>query len=491
MVDHGAGNHGAGKMVRDESATDQSVGAGPFGRTAALEWLKSRINFEQATLAPYNERQLKLDRMRTLLTRLGQPDAGLKIVHVAGTKGKGSTSAMLAAMLTAAGYRTGVFSSPHLERIEERFAVDRVPCTADEMVALVDRMRPVVRAMDEEDAASGDPVGGPTYFEGTTAMALVHFVERQVDAAILEVGLGGRLDATNVCLPVVSVITSISFDHTKQLGNTLGLIAREKAGIIKPGIPVVCGVTECEAQCVIAEIAREHGSRLIQLGEDFRYTYRPTQIEFESILPGQEQRLGHVALAMRGPHQAANAAVALATIAELRRQGWCVSTDAIRRGLSEAVLPGRVEYLVEQFGTGESRRRPAVVIDTAHNQASSRALVAALAELPTHGRRTLVLSVSSDKDVWAILQELVPFFDQVVATQYQDNPRAVPAEQLADMVRTLVGQQISIGRCEVNVCGMPREAWDAACGSALADELVVIAGSFFLAAELRPVVLAT
>ena len=164
--------------------------------------------------------------MRTLLTRLGQPDAGLKIVHVAGTKGKGSTSAMLSAMLTAAGYRTGVFSSPHLERIEERFAVDGVPCSAGELVALVERMRPVVRLMDEEDAASGDPAGGPTYFEVTTAMALVHFVERQVDAAILEVGLGGRLDATNVCLPVVSVITSISFDHTQA--------ARQHARVDRP-----------------------------------------------------------------------------------------------------------------------------------------------------------------------------------------------------------------------------------------------------------------
>src|SRR4051812_34200974 len=160
-------------------------------RDAALDWLKSRINFERTPFVPYLSRQLKLDRMRQLLTRLGQPDAGMKIIHVAGTKGKGSTSAMIAAVLTAAGYRTGVFSSPHLEQIEERFAVDGQACSPDELVTLVTRMIPIVRAMDEEAAADGDLSGGPTYFEITTAMALLHFVERQVDAAVLEVGLGG------------------------------------------------------------------------------------------------------------------------------------------------------------------------------------------------------------------------------------------------------------------------------------------------------------
>jgi dihydrofolate synthase/folylpolyglutamate synthase len=175
-------------------------------RERALDWLMARINYER-TGVPYQARQLKLDRMRQLLTRLGQPDAGMKIVHVAGTKGKGSTSAMIAAILTAAGYRTGVFSSPHLERIEERFAVDGEACSSNELVALVDRLIPIVRTMDEEAAADGDHAGGPTYFEITTAMALVHFVERGVDAAGLVVGRGGRRDTTNVSQPRVSVIT--------------------------------------------------------------------------------------------------------------------------------------------------------------------------------------------------------------------------------------------------------------------------------------------
>ncbi len=444
------------------------------GRQAAIEWLRARINYERALVAPYNERQLDLDRMRTLLARLGQPDAGMKIVHVAGTKGKGSTSAMIAAMLSAAGYRTGVFSSPHLERVEERFAVDGEPCSSEELVALVDRLRPVVAAMDAEAAAAGDPQGGPTYFEATTAIALLYFVEREVDAAVLEVGLGGRLDSTNVCLPAVSVITSIGLDHTQQLGNTLAAIAGEKAGIVKPGVPVVCGVTEQEPQEVIARTAGERGCRLIQADRDFRYRYHNGRVDFECAFAGQEHRLEAVPLALRGPHQAANAAVALATIAELRQQGWNVSIDAMRRGLARATLPGRVEFLPGQ---------PNVVLDTAHNLASAKALVNALAEMASVGRRTLILSVSCDKDVRAIVRELAPHFDRVVVTQYQENPRAIPAGELAELVRTEIGGQIS-------VCATPREAWETVCRSAELGELVCVAGSFYLAAELRALVVA-
>ena len=459
----------------------QPVDASP--RQAALEWLLGRINYERTAAIPYQERQLKLDRMRQLLTRLGQPDAGMKIVHVAGTKGKGSTSAMIAEMLTAAGFRTGLFSSPHLERIEERFAVDGQPCTAAELVALVERLQPVARAMDEEAAAEGDPNGGPTYFEITTAMALVHFVERQVDAAVLEVGLGGRLDSTNVCLPAVSVITSISFDHTRQLGNTLSAIAREKAGIMKPGVPVVCGVTEDEPQQVIADTAREHGCRLIQAGRDFRFEYRAPRriVDFSYSIAGQEFALEHIPLVMPGRHQAANAAVALATIAELRHQAWCISTEAMRLGLSRTKLPGRVEVI-----PGE----PAIVIDTAHNPASARALVETLAEFPAPSRRTLIVSISLDKDVRAIVAQLALSFDRFIITQYQDNPRAVPAERLAGMFRDAIARDpASASNIEVIQAELPVDAWRHAQETAISGERICIAGSFFLAAELRPMVL--
>jgi dihydrofolate synthase/folylpolyglutamate synthase len=446
-------------------------------RTAALDWLMARINYER-TGVPYQARQLKLDRMRQLLTRLGQPDAGMKIIHVAGTKGKGSTSVMIAAMLTAAGYRTGVFSSPHLEQIEERFAVDGQPCISDELVALVNRMVPSVRAMDEEAAAEGDPNGGPTYFEITTAMALVHFVEHQVDAAVLEVGLGGRLDSTNVCLPVVSVITSISFDHMRQLGNTLASIAGEKAGIVKPGVPVVCGVTDMEPQAVIAQTARDHGCRLIQLGRDFAFEYRAksavAEFDFRYVVATQEFHLNSLMLAMPGRHQAANAAIALATISELRHQGWCISNDAIRSGLSRAALPGRVEI---------TSSNPTIVLDTAHNPASARALVETLDELP-RSRRTLILSISHDKDVPAVVRELATHFDRIVVTQYQENPRAVPAEELLETVAEAVGRR----PIDVVLRPTPHEAWQLAIDSAAPGECICIAGSFYLAAEMRPLI---
>ena len=485
-------------------------------RQAALAWLHARINYER-TGVPYQSRQLKLDRMRQLLTRLGQPDVGMKIIHVAGTKGKGSTSAMIAGMLTAAGYRTGFFSSPHLERIEERFVVDGQPCTAGELVTLIDRLKPVVRAMDEEAAVDGDSTGGPTYFEITTAMALLHFVERKADAVILEVGLGGRLDSTNVCLPALSVITSISFDHMQQLGNTLAAIAGEKAGIIKPGVPVVCGATDAEPQGVIAEIAREHGCRLIQLGRDFSFQYRTLtearggdeetgrggveisshshsprlplspsgSINFELHIPHQEWKLENVNIQMRGPHQGTNAAIALAVIAELRHQGWCISSDAVRQGLLHASLPGRIELIPGN---------PEVVIDTAHNPASARALIATLAELSPASRRTLIVSISHDKDVPAVVRELAPHFERIIVTQYQENPRAVPIDELSKTFSETVtpsapGSAGGPRPIELLTSDTPFTAWQLALNSAITGERICIAGSFFLAAEMRPMIL--
>ena len=197
-----------------------------------------------------------LERMRLLLEEIGSPELGLPIIHVAGTKGKGSTSAMIAAALSAAGFRTGLFTSPHLERIEQRLAIDGQACESVEFAALVERLRPAVEALDRRMAAGQ---AGPTFFEITTAMAFLHFQRRKVQAAVLEVGLGGRLDATNVCQPAVSVITNISFDHTQQLGNTLAAIAGEKAGIVKPGVAVVSGVVEPEAREVIRGVC---GARL-------------------------------------------------------------------------------------------------------------------------------------------------------------------------------------------------------------------------------------
>jgi len=240
----------------------------------ATEYLFRRINYERVADVAYGARQFKLARMYELLTRVGNPHLAMPIVHVAGTKGKGSTSAMIAAVLAAAGYRTGLFTSPHLASLEERIAIDGQNCTADQLVTLVHELQPIVEQMDQEAARQGEECG-PTYFELTTVMALLHFVRQRVQAAVLEVGMGGRLDSTNVCQPEVSVITSISFDHMRQLGNTLAAIAYEKAGIIKPGVPVVSGVTQDEPRHVIANVAAERKSPLVQVGRDFGYRYTP------------------------------------------------------------------------------------------------------------------------------------------------------------------------------------------------------------------------
>ncbi|MEN6557307.1 MAG: Mur ligase family protein, partial [Thermoguttaceae bacterium] len=233
---------------------------------AAEQFLAGRINYERAASMPSSEAAYKLDRMRELLRRLGDPHQRLPIVHIAGTKGKGSTAAMIAAIGTAAGLRVGRFTSPHLNRIEERLAIDGRVCEPETLVGLLEHLRPTIEAMDQQGEQ-----WSPTYFEILTAAALSWFAERRVDWAVLEVGLGGRLDSTNVCRPRLSIVTSISLDHTRQLGETTAAIAAEKAGIIKPGVPVLSGVQDPEPREVIRRVARQNNCRLLELGEDFGF----------------------------------------------------------------------------------------------------------------------------------------------------------------------------------------------------------------------------
>jgi len=460
-------------------------------RDQALEFLLGRINYERTAVVPYGRRQMKLDRMRQLLNRLGNPDAGLPIVHVAGTKGKGSTSALVASILQSAGYEAGLFSSPHLERIEERFAVGGQPCTADELVALVNQLRPAVESLDEEALHTGDGSLSPTYFELTTALALLHFAQRKVDLAVLEVGLGGRLDSTNVCQPAVTVITSISLDHTKQLGTSLEEIAAEKAGIIKPGVPVFCGPLKKAPREVIARIAKQHGCRMAEAGRDFRYEYRSPryldlhdelgQLDFVADFAGEQVQLHNLPLRLVGEHQAANAALAVSVCEELRRQSWSVSSAAMQAGLAELALPARIEVL---------HRKPTVVLDVAHNVAAAEALVEVLQASFTCQQRTLVLAVSRDKDVAGITRSLLPHFQRFILTAYQENPRAVPVDKLRQIIdRELhnLGAELQheLQDVEVLEAALPVDAWQMAKTLAEPDQLICITGSFFIAAELR------
>jgi len=446
---------------------------------AAMRFLFGRIDYERITDVAYEPDKFKLDRMRLLLDKLGNPQDGTPIVHIAGTKGKGSTSAMLASIFTAAGISCGVYSSPHLERIEERFAVDGQPCTSRELVDLLESIRPTVEEMDADG-----PEQGPTYFEISTAVALMHFARRGTGAAILEVGLGGRLDSTNVCSPKLTVITSISFDHTKQLGNTLASIAREKAGIVKPGVPLISGVCQDEPREVIRQICRDNGSPMIELGDDadFVFDYRPPlnlqdgpsagRLDLSYLKPDGD-RVGYIDLELNllGRHQAANGALAVAAVDRLRADGWDISEHAVREGLAAAACDARVEVV---------SRRPAVVIDTAHNRASIEALVDVLGESFSVRRRRLLFAATQEKDLEGMLGCLLKFFDEVVFTKYLDNPRAVEPEDLAAAAERISGNRFPH-------FPTPKAAWEAISSTADPDDLICITGSFFIAAEMRRV----
>lgn len=452
---------------------------------AADRFLAGRIDYERTLSMPNSEEALKLDRMRELLRRLGNPQDSMPIVHIAGTKGKGSTAAMIGAIFTAAGYRAGLFTSPHLDRVEERMAIDARPPSPEEFVELVELVRPEVEAMDRA-AARCDPSDlGPTYFEIITAMALKHFALRGVNAAVLEVGLGGRLDSTNVCSPCLSIITSISTDHTRQLGNTLESIAAEKAGIIKPGTTVISGVRAEGPREVVRRVTAVAGSRLVELGIDFDFQYHPPRhlekapspARFDFIKPrpavaSDDATDGHdFVLAMFGRHQAANAAVALMAVEELRRSGWTIPEAAIRRGLAEVICPARVEVL---------SRRPTVVLDTAHNVASIKALVETLDESFSVARRVLVFAATQDKDIDGMLRVLLGHFDHVIFTRYANNPRNVPPEELQARRE---GPGVKAATSEI--APTSADAWDAVHRLAQPNDLICVTGSFFLAAEIR------
>jgi dihydrofolate synthase/folylpolyglutamate synthase len=431
----------------------------------ALAFWYGRVNYEQRSPKPGD---LKLDRMRALLRRLGDPQDRLRIVHVAGSKGKGSTAAMLAAILGRAGYRTGLFTSPHLCRVEERIQVDDQPISAEELTALLGDVRAALAAAPGLD---------PTFFEVATALGFLHFRRRRVGAAVIEVGLGGRFDSTNVCRPALAVITSISFDHVQQLGNRLASIAFEKAGIIKPGRPVVSGATAPEARAVIERVARERRAPLRQLGADFRYDYEPGRVTAEATVRprvrvevGRSRRYDWTELGLFGDHQAANAAVAVAAVEELCGQGWHVGESAVAAGLAEVRWPARLEVV---------GRRPLVVLDCAHNVASAEALVATLLSTFPPARRWLVFAGSADKDLAGMFRVLAPHFGHAFLTRYAGSARGMPPEGLA----ALLG----------NVADLPHsahptahDAWRAARERAGPDDLICVTGSVFLAGELRP-----
>lgn len=449
-------------------------------RADALDFLLERIDYERTAVTKGAARCFKLDRMRQLLEQLGNPQLQLPAVHIAGTKGKGSTAAMVAQMLSAGGYRTGLFTSPHIQDLEERMRVDGAQPDERELVELANRVSQVVHVMDR----MSDEMR-PTFFEIVTAIAWLYFMSQQADIVVLEVGLGGRLDATNLCAPLVTVITNISYDHTAVLGSTLAAIAGEKAGIVKPQVPVVSGVVTPEARSVIRAVCRERDAALIELDRDFTvrqcHADRGPASPVDNSQPRRGQgvdivtparRWSNVKMPLAGSHQAVNAALALTVIDLLDKQGYGMAEEAARRGLADVSWPLRIEVLMEQ---------PTVIVDAAHNVASARALVETLnAEFPAE-RSLLIFAATRDKDYGGMLEELQARFETIVLTTYRNNPRGVPVQQVQAMLSERCGRTAHIPES-------PTAAWEFA-ASSTSHDLICITGSFFLAAEMRDIVL--
>jgi len=386
----------------------------------AAAYLEGLINFERQPDFAY--RRLGLEPVRRLLERLGGPERRLSVVHVAGSKGKGSTALFAESILQAAGERVGTFTSPHLERWTERFRIDGGEVGPVALAAAVERLRPHVDALRREDRS-----GAPTFFDATTAAALLLFADAEVDRAILEVGLGGRLDSTNAVEPAVTCITSIELEHTDKLGNSLEEIAAEKAGILKPGVPCVVGALPSEALRVVRQRARDQAAPLFEAGRQFEIEIEEDAVEAVGARLRYREPDGFevdAVLAVPGVHTATNAGLALASLRRLRAHDDRRLAAAARRGLAQTSLPGRVEIL---------ERRPWVVVDSAHTEASARALVRVLDRMPAR-RRHLVLSVSGGKALGAILDALLPRAAAVTVTRAEAH-RSLDPDELAAAIR--------------------------------------------------------
>ena len=441
----------------------------------ALSYLYDRINYER-TGAAEGRYRFRLQRITELLKQLGLADylyaagssPGVPLVHLAGTKGKGSTATMVAAVLSAAGKRTGLYTSPHLHDLEERFRIDGQPCTPDQLISCIDHVRPSVAIVERQ-------YGPISFFELTTALALAHFDRSECDLVVLEVGLGGRLDSTNVCAPSVSAITSIGLDHQQVLGDTLAGIAAEKAGIIKPGVPVISGVDDGVAAEVIADRAGKCGSELFQLGTDFDCQSQPAaEWGCEVTYRGRRAPLRsstQATLAMEGQHQGRNAAIAIAIIDLLRSQGIPISDDAIDAGLRQLQCIGRIE----RFMLPDDN---VAIVDSAHNSDSIECLCETLRQRCANRPVAIVFGTSVDKQVEPMLNALSTVADHLFLTRFWGNPRYRPTQDLLSLLP-------DSDHATAVVVEDPVAACEAALRQITPGGAVVVCGSFFLAAETR------
>ena len=438
-----------------------------------LDYLYSFVDYSLTRSTSYSPEQFDLGRMQAFIDYLGRPDQSYPTIHIAGTKGKGSVAAMCASALEAAGYRVGLYTSPHLDDYCERIQVDGTAIPHGELAALVDELRPHL-----------DEVRHLTTFEITTGLAFVYFARQGVTAAVVEVGLGGRLDATNVILPRVSVITSLSYDHMHFLGDTLTQIAGEKAGIIKPGIPVVLSPQKEEARLAVERVAAERGSPLTQVGVDYLFAplehtlegqdlvvwHNSEQKRIDSYLESglgsipDEQRL---TIPLLGHHQVENAATAYASLKVAGEQGLPTSDAAIRAGFAETHWPARFEILSSE---------PLLVVDSAHNRDSALKLRQALDDYFPGRGVTLVFGASEDKDIEGMFNELMPSVQKVIATK-SIHPRAMQPEVLEALAHRF-------GK-SAHIASSIEEAMELAFRLTEPGEIILASGSIFIAAGAR------
>jgi dihydrofolate synthase/folylpolyglutamate synthase len=422
-----------------------------------LRYIYHFTDYEQRGFAAYAPEFYSLERVRQLLSLLGEPQDSFKSVHIAGTKGKGSTAAMIESVLRAGGYRTGLYTSPHLHTFRERIQVSGNLIPEAEVVRLAEQMRPHIACVPEI-----------TTFEVMTALALTWFAEKRVQWCVLEVGLGGRLDATNVVTPAVAVITSISFDHMAILGETLGEIAAEKAGIIKPGVPVVSAPQEDEALVVIQDRCRQKGAPLTVVGQDWVWEAGAADLQGQAFrIHHEQQTLADLWLPLLGEYQLVNATTAVATLSLLQEQGLVLPPEAIREGLRRVHWPGRLEIL---------GREPFVVADSAHNGDSAQKLMAALRTYLPHRDLIVILGMSADHATPEVLQALLSYAQRGIATKSRHPRAADPA--------WLQARAADLG-FSLEVRPSVAEALDLGLAMAGPEDLVCCTGSVFVAAEAR------
>ncbi len=434
----------------------------------ALRNLETLPNMEkQRPEKAVAEAHFKLDRMRALAAALENPESGVVFVHVAGSKGKGSVVEMFAASLTGCGYGVGVYTSPHLVDVRERIRIGNEPISENEFVKHFNAVIGAAGTIERE-------FGSVSYFEVLTAMALRYFAEQAVDLAVLEVGLGGRLDATNIVTPAVTCVAQIQLEHTHILGDTLGLIAREKAGIFKPGVPALTVPQSDEAIEAMRAVAESVGAPFAVLGRDIEFNQR---FEADAKL-GPHMRVGlmtergeyeHLAVPLDGDHQAFNCGLALAALDRLKLLGFDTPEVRVAEGLAQTRRYGRAEMVWQE---------PRIIIDGAHTPESVAALVRSIGAHTKYDSMVVVFGCAIDKDIDGLLEEISRGADKIVFTKAAGNPRAADPETLRNRYTELTGKMSQV---EPDV----RTAINTAARAVSKDDLVCITGSFYVAGEAK------